>query len=191
MNLKALLLVLLTTPTLFAEDEVKINAMNANAALRSVIFTYAYKSFCAKAVNIDSKAVIPVSLDFLKSRSVPVVWGNPDNKSDSQLLKAFLGTRLSCSSVTKDSDDKTRISVQSECVVSRREVIDKSKDLTFQNTTDKVMWDVPTGSVLVSEKEVLGQIQSQLNGLFEQFIAKNKKDEFKTTLAESYYKLIK
>lgn len=173
-----------------AEDEVKINAMNANAALRSVIVAIGYKSVSAKPITYDSKPTIPWAIEFLKNRQVPAVWANPENKSDSQLLKAFLGTKLTCSSLSKDTADK-RISVQTECVVSRREIVDKSKELTFQNTQDKVLWDVPSPEVFTTESELGKQIQGQLQVLLEQFVTKYKKDDFKTQLAESYYKLIK
>lgn len=185
------LLIFLLGPPILAEEKVKINAMNANAALRSVLFAFTYKSFCARPIELDSKQIIPASVDFLKTRKVLAVWGSPENRSDSQLLKAFLGTRLTCSSVTKDSDDKTRVRIQSECVVSRREIQDSSKELTFQNTKDKVLWDEPSPEQLVLEREVSKQIQSQLNSILEQFIAKYQKDEFKTSLAEAYQKLVK
>lgn len=174
-----------------ADDEVKINAMKANAALRSVMFAFGYKSLCAKPVEIDSKKVIPTSLDFLKSRQVPVVWADPANKSESQLVKAFFGTRMTCSSVTRDAEDKTRVRVQTQCVVSRREIADKSKPLNIGNTIDKVLWDAPSPEVLTTEKDALLQIQTQLNTLFEQFAAKYKNNEFKTAFAEAYYQLIK
>lgn len=191
--MKSILLLgtLLLGSGLLAEDEVKINAMNANAALRSVVFAVGYKSLAAKPVEIDTNRIVATSLELLKGQQVPAVWGNPDNKSDIQLLKAFLGTRLTCSSVCKDSDDKTRLRVQTQCLVSRREITDPSKALTFPNTQDKILWDAPSPEVIVMEKDVAKQVQSQISTILEQFVAKYKKNDFKTSLAETYYKSIK
>src|SRR5262245_59312519 len=134
------LLFVLTLAYQAGGEEVEITAKRQEDSAKAVLVVVHIRSLIQLS-GLDEKILREQAIEFLKAKGIAAEWANPDNKSTTQLLKAYLGTGLACGCTIAAAQTGEGYRLKTLCSASRREVKDPKAPPTAQNSEMKPLWE--------------------------------------------------
>lgn len=163
-------------------EEIAITPQRQAESAKAVLVAVSVRSGI-NSPTLSEKDIRDKAIETLKKKGMAAEWANPENKSTTHLLKAYLGTMVACAATVLAAPGGEEFRLKTLCSAVRREIVDPKLPPKSDNTKQKTVWEKSNERSDVRRSTIESEITHSIDTMLAELADKYSKGELKTHLS--------